>query len=505
MQAPFGALCVALAFLFLPLMLTANASAQVAWFPETVDRGDSVGMHASLVIDSRDRPHISYIDEGNGTLKYAVQESGVWRTEIVAPVRFIAGPTSLALDPVGRPHISFVDGVTLRYASFDGSRWNVSSVDLAYEEGTNSLALGQDGLPRIAYAWDTGLLRIAQWDGARWVRLTVEAETIIARYVSLALDAIDSPQISYFGNGMLRYSIWRGGAWTTETVDSGEGSGWFSQMVLDERGWPRIAYYDSGRRDLRFASWDGTRSSWSLEVVDSAGEPGWDLDLALDAVGAPHVSYYERLSSEVRYARKLGSAWEIQTVDSAGEVGWYTSIALNGAGSPSMVYFDWTNGALRFAAGRIEFQVRTFAVESIGPTRATLRAELACLAQFLSANVSFEWRAQGTVTWNRTAAGAFAAPSTLRYSLTNLTPDSTYEARAVADADGLEVRGETITFRTVGLPPPQASPFWVVLTGVGITAGFVLFLLVLRRRKAALPLGLRGEMAGDEMPGPKFP
>lgn len=460
---------------FATVQVPGPVAGQLAWFPIVLDQGAYVGTHTSLAIDGQGRAHISYLDEGNTSLKYAAQTGTGWRIDTVDRPQYVTGETNIALDATGNPHISYFDGGHLRYASFDGRRWNVSIVDLAYPDGTGSLAIGRDGFPRIAYAWYTGTLRLARWDGSAWIRETVETTTFVARYVSLTLDPIDRAHISYFGNGNLRYARQDDTGWYLEVVDFQSDAGWFSRLALNDRGWPRIAYYDHAHADLRFASWDGLTRSWVYETIDSQGDPGWDIGFALDASERPHVSYYERLTSDLRYARKINDTWDRQTVDSVGTVGWYTSLALNRTGFPFIAYYDSSRDALRFASAGIEFQVRTDAAEAVRSDRATLRGDLMCLGLFTRANVSFEWRSAGSSTWNRTSPVESAEPSTQRLPLTNLTPNTTYEYRMVGETPQSTVYGEVLQFQTPALPVPPEPPY--VLIGIAAALAVAAFLV----------------------------
>ncbi len=470
--------------LLILLVLPAPASAQYSWSSSIVDRGGSVGTGSSLAFDAQDRPHISYFDEGAGSVKYAAWDGASWRLETVDTRVRVTGRTTLVLDPEGRPHISFADGIEIRYAHSDGVSWHVSSVDLSYSDGPNSLALGRDRFPRIAYAWNTGVLRFARWNGSAWLAETVETDTVIARHISLALDRNDRPSISYQGNGNLRYATNRGAGWVFEVVDSSGGSGLFSRLALDSADEPRIAYYNDQRRDPFFATWDTIDRAWKREVIDPDGDAGWDIALVLDTFDYPHVSYYERITADLRYAYRLGSAWQWQVVDSNGVVGWYSSIALNGLGLPSISYFDWNNGALKFAESRNEFQVRTLGAAAVGLDRAALRGAVNALGSYPIAKVSFEWRMNGSQTWTRTPSSWIGSPVMFSAALANLTAGTVYEFRAVGESAGLIYHGDEVRFRTLTPPPPPAFPVVETVAALAIIAAalFGWFFLRFRHR-----------------------
>lgn len=57
--------------------------AEDTWHIETVDSVGNVGEYTSIALGSRDRPHISYLDDINRDLKYAYKEpppavGGIW-------------------------------------------------------------------------------------------------------------------------------------------------------------------------------------------------------------------------------------------------------------------------------------------------------------------------------------------------------------------------------------------------------------------------------------------
>ena len=79
-----------------------------SWHVETVDASEDVGRYASLMLDSNDRPHISYHDNISNSLKYANRNDGSWQIQTIDSSA--GGDTSLELDPNGYAHISYGGG-----------------------------------------------------------------------------------------------------------------------------------------------------------------------------------------------------------------------------------------------------------------------------------------------------------------------------------------------------------------------------------------------------------
>ncbi|MFC2051037.1 hypothetical protein ACFLTN_07705, partial [Chloroflexota bacterium] len=259
--------------------------------------------------------------------------------------------TSLAVDNVtGYPHISYSDHsiwehVALKYASYNGTAWNIQTVDDSADKvgDYTSLALDDSGYPHISYYDGTnGDLKYASYNGTAWNIQTVDSAGDVGRATSLALDATGYPHISYYDgnpNYDLKYVSYNGTAWNIQTVDdSADWVGRYTSLALDATGYPHISYYDDTNTDLKYASYNGT--AWNLQILDSGVNPfdnvGMANSLALDATGYPHISYNDFTNRALKYASYNGTAWNIQTVDddAADEFRDYTSLALDGNGYP---------------------------------------------------------------------------------------------------------------------------------------------------------------------------
>ncbi|MEO1576681.1 MAG: hypothetical protein AAFU65_17170, partial [Pseudomonadota bacterium] len=71
-------------------------------------QGDDVGAHTSLAIDNMDRVHVAYHDIDAGTLKYAVLDNGEWSTSVVDNSGRTGLYTSIAVGDDGLPRIAYM-------------------------------------------------------------------------------------------------------------------------------------------------------------------------------------------------------------------------------------------------------------------------------------------------------------------------------------------------------------------------------------------------------------
>ena len=340
------------------------------WVKEIVDDFEHPGLGgvgSVLALDSHEYPHIVYYAEDYRGVKHANWTGAGWNIETVDCCRHIPWGSSLAIDNSDYPHISYgyqhrVNGPSeLRYARWDGSAWINETVDSAIDTGrVSALVLDSSGHPQIAYLKITTFfpqiecdLRYARWDGSKWQLEVVEHVPNWIGEISLGLDSIGHPHMSYSAkvdeNFTLKYASWNGSAWIIETVDSQDDVGQQNSLALDSSDRPHIAYNDVTNEDLKHASWNET--GWRIEVVDSGGDTGLGLygrepSIALDDLDRPHIAYWG-IGTMYAWWNVLG--WQSEHVDTVPSGPISITIALNSSGYPRMSYNYWGLAELRYA------------------------------------------------------------------------------------------------------------------------------------------------------------
>jgi hypothetical protein len=279
-------------------------------------------------------------------LNISFSSSPKWYIEVVDNTYCVGDRSSIKLDSKGYPHISYneynYDG-ELRYAYFDGNKWNIEIVD--YDTGpggtSTSLALDKDNHPHISYYDDNipNCLKYAYYDGSKWNIEIVDNLDTSSYGISIALDSSDHPHISYYnvnaGNEDLKYAYFDGTKWNIEVIDSQGRVGWWSSIAIDKNDHPHISYGDETNRDLKYAYFDGTK--WNIEVVDNEGSVGRCTSIALDKEDNPHIAYLSSSPRLIKYAYKYDSKWIIEEVDNQNTNG-SISLALDSKDLPHISY-----------------------------------------------------------------------------------------------------------------------------------------------------------------------
>jgi hypothetical protein len=103
--------------------------------------------------------------------------------------------------------------------------WALERVDApqAYSNLTQrSLRVDSNNYPRVAYGGDH--LYYARYDGSTWNITTVDGSFGVGQYASLALDRNGNPHIAYYDalNGALKYASFTNNQWSVQTVDGSQ-------------------------------------------------------------------------------------------------------------------------------------------------------------------------------------------------------------------------------------------------------------------------------------------
>jgi hypothetical protein len=264
------------------------------WFVMTVDQGASF---CSLVLDSKQQPHISYADAGTGSgakLRYAHwdQQSRTWKKQAI-PLNsdVIAYYTSIALDSNDYPSISFYEyrgpkgtdiSVRMRVVVWNGNNWQVQTVDGQNQSGKfNALAIDAQNHKHLVYANVNALttgMRYAYWTGTTWNLEIFDGPAqndggYVGYAASLALDKAGNPHVTYmnYSSPTLKYAVRKDGRWEVESVERLAGVGYpdRSGIFVSDAGEPYISYYNAGQGSLKLAHREGRQ--WVTETVDNNG------------------------------------------------------------------------------------------------------------------------------------------------------------------------------------------------------------------------------------------
>lgn|GEM_PF-3541385 len=325
-----------------------QAQADSTWSIQTVDEnGDGIGL--SMALDSKDNPHLCYVDYVNGYysnptyLTYASWNGSDWRIQNVTYTSHV-GFIVLALDSNDNPHIAYnyLRGKGLLYASWTGENWSIQTIDP--EGSVGSLALDSADNPHIIYGAN-GDLKYAVLKDPNWSIQIVDTEEGLST-PSLALDSNNHPHVIYGysagnENTTVKYATWDGSGWNFQTVISNANVA-LGNIAIDLRGYPHFTYYTNGL--LMYASWNG--ASWNTQVVDSITEKQSPGFLSFDSNNNPYISYIKGVKygdEFLMYAEWTGTRWGIQTVASSHIIS-LGSMVLDSSGNPCIGYYGNYHG-----------------------------------------------------------------------------------------------------------------------------------------------------------------
>jgi hypothetical protein len=324
-----------------------------AWVTDVVAGEVFLGTDLDIAVDAQGVPHISYhAYNGNGIdeLRYATRVAGVWNIANVDATNDDVGKyNAIDIDSQGRPHVTYYNETQqkLKYAVKSGI-WMPENADENVGAGTyGDMVLDSNDRPHVVYHY-TPIAgpRYATKNG-NWEYENIGGET--ADYLGIALTPAGQPVLHSKNGGYVNVFV-------RDSLGFDNIGGFTSAGDVDGA----LAIDNEGTMHLFFQSLANNVNDLSyLQVVNNAGSPepavqtgpavniGEKCDIAVDQYGNPLGVYFDAthftayfIDSGVRLSSALaGANWP---------VGGERTITWRGAGSVNV----WlsTNGGASYDA-----------------------------------------------------------------------------------------------------------------------------------------------------------
>jgi len=395
------------------------------WIYEPISSYEHYGNAISMAIDKNDNLHIAFIDTIPADLMYGFKNNEGWHIYRVDEDDYPIESNSIAIDSKGYPHIAYCrefnndNNMELRYAYFDGTKWNVEVVDNEYEYVGKfcSLALDSNDYPHISYMERVSNqnkynLKYARWDGTKWIKEVLSTEENRDLYTSIAIDKNNRPHIAYHGYSYLHYKssvfyiYFDGFSWKKELIDVVVSEGLVS-IVLNSNDYPCIAYknYDG----IKYAHWDGSKWIKEYACQKGAGLGQRQLSLALDSNDYPHITCDN-------YFTEPWSIWYIWYGEPLVDID-LTSFSAKPSGSA--ITLNWSISTDEDISGfNLYRRVATTSTVSNIPT--------------VGENVTFPLQMDDNTQWTRVNTSLITGTNPYSYTDRDITPETNYEYKLEA-------------------------------------------------------------------------
>ncbi|MCD4652735.1 BNR repeat-containing protein [bacterium] len=222
------------------------------WYQEIVDDRNAL-YPTSLALDSSDHPKIAYRRRSGGNnprIIYASWDGSQWTHNEVDGLAYCA---SLVLDSNDNPHITFLRYNDLIYATGNGMTWTKEIVDNPVSD-YSKITMSSDDIPHISYRRSSpAVIKHAFLDNSIWQ--TEEIDPSLKFIHDIAIDSNGYPHLccrQYQDKEiLLAYVQWTGSEWLIEILDNRPTGP--VDLELTENDEPRICYYDSVNYTLHYA------------------------------------------------------------------------------------------------------------------------------------------------------------------------------------------------------------------------------------------------------------
>lgn len=229
-----------------------------------------------------------------------------------------------------------------------------------------SIAIGQEGLPVVAYFDNTaGRLLAAKCrnsacSGVSTLSVVDDPASVAGIYLDIAVRPDGRPVISYqdvtaqqLKLAVCNQSDCSGGINAVVTIATPYGFGEYSSIAIGSDGLPVIAARDTASQALRLVKCTGWPCSATIaQIDDPTNSVGHAVSVAIGSDGFPVMSYFDLTAGDLKLAKCANldcTSVATLTLDTAGNVGDHSSIAIGSDGSPVISYHDASNAALKIA------------------------------------------------------------------------------------------------------------------------------------------------------------
>ncbi len=363
---------------------------------------EAINPQVSLQLDSMDRPHIVYFDQGSREIRYRMFD-GTWTVETIynLPVGLSQPIPRLALDSLGVPHVSFmVEGMVdydVYHATRTGMMWQLEVISVTDGTFNDYSAIAIDSMDRPLVAYADGIfadqLKLAAWDGVNWqIETAYDGESFFNKRVNLMLASDDTRHLTLvvddFVDALLHLQK-NGASWEIDVIDNSAPFGSNSHAVLDGSGSVMVCYYTTRYATLRYASWGPNWQVQSLpdpgqttavsisvynnkpniayanqstgQILSSQWEEPWMTEpvdfiinpvLELDSSSSDtlrHISYYDADNQTLLFTYFKDGIWGTVTVDDTADVGRYNRLVGNRVDNIRIAYWNATSQRIRLA------------------------------------------------------------------------------------------------------------------------------------------------------------
>lgn len=317
-----------------------NAACLGSWHTEVID-DTGFFYHASIQLDSEQNPRVVY--KGNDVLKYAFSTGSSWQ---ISAIDYVSpGELGFVLDTVNRPHVSYtvIDSGDLKYAFYDGTTWCIETVATGDIVNSANCSIDLDSLNRphiLFYGTPEGCMRHAWKDGASWSFENIAAFAGTGS-IEIVIDDLDQIHVCFFSaqttnRQQLMYGRKIADDWVCEVADVEIGSD--CSMVIDNWGFAHISYCKAGYFSIMgYTTKD--ENGWHPYDVDTYIYNGHYSTIAVTHDRFPHMVYYGHAwhNGSCVYSYKDQWGWHIQDI-AASDHGF--SLALDNQELPHLTYTD---------------------------------------------------------------------------------------------------------------------------------------------------------------------